>query len=104
LPHSSTDDEAIREERRALGWLSFAATGVVVWLMRPVAMGIVLGALMAFTFQPMYERLVRRWPQWAAALTTVLGSTLLIVLTFGGVMWLLISDGTILGRQVVEEL
>jgi predicted PurR-regulated permease PerM len=52
----------------------------------------------------MYERVARRWPAWAAALATVLGSTLVIVLTFGGLVWLLISDGTILGREVVAAL
>ena len=104
LPQSSNDEEAIRDERRALGWVSLAAVGVIVWLMRPVGMGILLGALMAFTFQPLYERVVRRWPPPAAALATVLGSTLAIVLTFGGLVWLLVSDGTILGREVVAAL
>jgi hypothetical protein len=104
LPYPSNDDEAIREERRALAWVSLVAVGIIVWLMKPVGMGIVLGALMAFTFQLMYERVVRRWPQWAAALATLLGSTLVIVLTFGGLVWLLIRDRTILGRQVVAAL
>ena len=104
MPDSSNNEEAIRDQRRALGWASLAAVGVILWLMRPVGMGILLGALMAFTFQPMYERVVRHWPPPAAALATVLGSTLAIVTTFGGLVWLLVRDGTILGREVVEAL
>jgi predicted PurR-regulated permease PerM len=67
-------------------------------------MGMLLGALMAFTFQPMYERLLRRWPPRWAALATMLGSTLAIALTFGVLVWILIRDGTILGHQFLASL
>jgi predicted PurR-regulated permease PerM len=104
VPDSSNNEEAIRDEWRALGWTSLAAVGVILCLMRPVGMGIFLGVLMAFTFQPIYERVARRWPPPAAAVATVLGSTVAIALTFGGLVWLLVSDGTILGREVVAAL
>ena len=103
-PNSSQSEEAARDEWRALGWASVAALGFILWLMRSVGMGILMGALMAFTFQPMYERIARRWPAPAAALATVLVSTLAIALTFGGLVWLLVSDGRILGREVIEAL
>ncbi len=67
-------------------------------------MGMLLGALMAFTFQPLYERIARRAHPTVAALATVLGSTVGIALTLGGLVWLLVSDGMILGRQFVESL
>ena len=105
-PESSNSDSNadVRGERRALGWAALAAIAIVLLLARPVGTGVLLGALMAFTFQPMYERVVRRWPPPAAALATVVGSTLAIAFTFGGILWLLVRDGTILGRQVVESL
>jgi predicted PurR-regulated permease PerM len=92
------------DEHHALGWMTLAAIAVIFWLMKPVGTGILLGALMAFSFQPVYERLVRRWRPSVAGLVTVLGSTLAIVLTFGALVWILIHDGTILGRQFVDSL
>lgn len=97
-------DDVVRTERRALGWAALAAVAIILSLVRPIGMGVLLGVLMAFTFQPMYERIGRRWPPPAAALTTVVGSTLAIIFTLGGILWLLVRDGTILGRQVVESL
>jgi predicted PurR-regulated permease PerM len=92
-----------RQERRALGFTALAAVALIFWLMRPMGMAILLGALMAFTFQPTYERLARRWPPQAAGLATVIGSTLAVALTFGALVWILIHDGVILGRQVLES-
>ncbi|MDB4933318.1 MAG: putative Membrane protein [Labilithrix sp.] len=103
-PESGNDAEVTREEQRALGWAAIAAVAIIVWLMSPVAMGMLLGALMAFTFQPIYERAVRRWPPAVAALATVLGSTLTVAVTLGGLAWFLVYDGTILGRRVIESL
>ena len=97
------DTELAREERRALGWTALAAVALIFWLMRSVGMGILVGALMAFTFQPAYERIVRRWPPSAAALATVVGSTLAVALTLGAVVWILVHDGTILGHQFLAS-
>jgi predicted PurR-regulated permease PerM len=98
-----SDTERARGERRALGWAAIAAVATILWLMRPVGMGMLLGALMAFTFQPLYERALRRWPPPLAALATMLGSTLAIGLTFGGLVWLLVRDGSILGQQFLAS-
>src|SRR6185369_16554547 len=40
-----------RAERRALAWCAAGAVLVILWLARPVATGLVLGALMGFTLQ-----------------------------------------------------
>jgi predicted PurR-regulated permease PerM len=66
-------------------------------------MGMLLGALMAFTFQPLYERALRRWPPPLAAFATVVGSTLAIAVTLGGLLWFLIRDGVILGQQFLAS-
>jgi predicted PurR-regulated permease PerM len=102
--NAGVDTELAREERHALGWAALAAVALIVWLMRPVGMGMLLGALMAFTFQPIYERILRRWPAPLAAIATVFGSTLTIALTFGGLIWLLVRDGTMLGQRFLASL
>lgn len=92
-----------RDQRRALGWAALAAFAMVLYLMRPVAMGMLLGALMAFTFQPTYERIRRRWPPQASALATVVGATLTVGATFGGLAWILIRDGSVLGQRFIQS-
>lgn len=92
-----------RDQRRALGWAALAAFAMILYLMRPVAMGMLLGALMAFTFQPTYERILRRWPPRASALATVVGATLTVVATIGGLGWILVRDGSLLGQRLVHS-
>ena len=41
----SGNPEHAREEHHALGWMTLAAVAVICWLMKPVGMGILLGAL-----------------------------------------------------------
>ena len=61
--------------RRALGWLAVAAAASIVWLTRPFLSALLLGALMAFTLEPVYAALARRTRRpFLASLTTVLAS------------------------------
>lgn len=61
--------------RRALGWLAVAAAASIVWLTRPFVSALLLGALMAFTLEPVYAALARRTGRaFLASLTTVLVS------------------------------
>jgi predicted PurR-regulated permease PerM len=92
------------EERRALGWTALAAIVAVIWLVRPVGMGIFLGMLMGFAFQHVYRLARTRLPPPAAALATVVGSAILVIVTIGGLGWLLVHDGVALGREVVTSL
>ena len=89
------------QERRALGLAALLALAAVLWLLRPVGMGVLLGVLMAFAFRPLQERLLRRWPAPVATLATVLGSSLAIVLAFGALAWILVRDGVFMGRHIV---
>jgi predicted PurR-regulated permease PerM len=59
---------------------------------------------MAFAFQPLHERVLRRWPRAPASLATVLASTAMVAITFGGLVWLLVRDGIELGSEVVASL
>jgi predicted PurR-regulated permease PerM len=93
-----------REEQRALGWTALAAVAAIMWLLRPVGMGVFLGMLMVFAFQPLYLRTAARWPPRIAALATVGASMFLVIVTMGGLVWLLVSDGLVLGREAVASL
>jgi predicted PurR-regulated permease PerM len=67
-------------ERRSLGWLSIGAVAVIVWLARPFVSALLLGALLAFMLEPVYELLTRRGVRsLVASLTTVLVSATLMV-------------------------
>jgi predicted PurR-regulated permease PerM len=67
-------------QRRALGWLALAAVAAILWLARPFIAALVLGALLAFMLEPLYERLMRRGMRPSlASLTTVLLSAILIL-------------------------
>ena len=83
---------------------ALAAIAAILWLVWPVGTGVLMGMLMAFIFRPTYERLARHWPAPSAALTTVVGSTVTIAVTFGALVWIVVRDGTILGAQVANSL
>jgi len=99
---SSTDAEVARHEHLALVSAALAALATILWLMSPVAVGMLFGGLLAFTFRPTYERIARHWTPPAAALATVLGSTLVVALTFGGLVWILVHGATVLSGKVVN--
>src|ERR1700730_13567336 len=69
-------------KNRALGWLAVAAIAIIVWLALPFVMGMLLGALMAFTLEPLYERVVRargRPVLWAVTAVIATGLVVLAV-------------------------
>jgi predicted PurR-regulated permease PerM len=64
----------------ALGWLAVAALLAIVALALPFATGILLGALLAFTLEPVYAALVKRSGRpVAASLTTIAAATVIIL-------------------------
>ena len=97
-PKSSTPrGSATPKEIRALGYLAFAALAALVWVALPVAVGLFLGALLAFTLQPIYGRLrARRWHAGPAALACALGSTALMTAAVTGLMTLFVTRGVAL--------
>src|SRR4051812_37267483 len=48
-----------RRQRAVLALLACAALAVAIWLIWPVGVGIFLGVLLAFTVEPLYQRLVQ---------------------------------------------
>jgi predicted PurR-regulated permease PerM len=103
-PRLGAEEELAGDERRALRWSALLAVAAIVWLVRPVGMGVFLGMLMAFAFQPLHERALLRLPAAPAALVTVIISSLIVAVTLGGLGWLLVRDGILLGRDVVASL
>ncbi len=102
VPRAATEDG---RDHRVLTWCALIALAVLVWVALPVAVGILLGMLMAFTLQSLYERLLRSMRRPAAAsLTTVGIATAGISASVGGLGYLLVSRGSVLMRQVIEAL
>jgi predicted PurR-regulated permease PerM len=67
-------------ERRALGWLTLVAVATIIWLAKPFASALLLGALLAFLLDPLYQLLVRCGVRsFLASLATVLVSAALVV-------------------------
>jgi predicted PurR-regulated permease PerM len=83
-------------ERRALGWLAFGAVAVILWLARPFATGLFLGALMAFIAHPLHERLARLTGRPTAV------SVLMVLATATIIVGALVEFGSLfLARAVV---
>ena len=91
-------------QRRALGFLALVALAFLVRLAMPVGIGLFLGALLAFTLEPLYARLRRRQMRpGPAALACALGATLGVAATGLAFGTLLVTSGlTLLGT--VKEM
>jgi predicted PurR-regulated permease PerM len=96
--------EAARGERRALGWAAIAAVGVIVWLVAPVGVGVLLGTLLAFALQPVFERLEPRLGKSWASLSLVFATLLALGGALTGLAWMFVSDGTALTNEWIESL
>ncbi|MFO0759768.1 MAG: AI-2E family transporter [Byssovorax sp.] len=97
--------DSMRAERRALGVLAMAAIAAIVWIAGPVAVGILLGTLLAFSLQTFYERLVlHNGRPGLTALGFVLASTLGLLLVLGGLFSLLIARGMVLAQALMASL
>jgi predicted PurR-regulated permease PerM len=101
---SETRNEAARSERRALGWAAIAAVAAIFWIVMPVGVGILLGTLLAFALQPLFERLKPRLGVRWAALTLVLATIVTLAGTIGGLAWLLVSKATALTQDWIASL
>jgi predicted PurR-regulated permease PerM len=96
--------EVAAGERRALAWLAAVALGVVVWIAMPVGIGILLGTLIAFSLEPVYERWKPKIGRTSAALSTVLLAAFGLIVAFGGLGWLLVAKGSTLARGLIASL
>jgi len=80
LAPSSSSAPPSPSQRRALAFLALAAVAALVWLSLPLASGLFLGALLAFSLRRTYERLaVRVKSPGLAAVVLSVGAGLLLV-------------------------
>ena len=92
-------------ETRALKVLALGALALLLWIARPLGVGLFLGVLLAFTLQPLYGRLrMREWSAGTAALVCVLGAVLLTLLAITGFTALFIRRGLILAEAAPRLL
>jgi predicted PurR-regulated permease PerM len=91
-------------ERRALGWFAAAAAVAIAWLAQPLAIGLVLGALMGFTLEPVYRALARRTRRpLLASLVTVVAAGLAIIGAAAGFVSLFVVRAVVLANAARES-
>jgi predicted PurR-regulated permease PerM len=92
-------------KRAALGWLAVSAVVLICWLARPFAAGLLLGAVLAFTLEPVYAALVRWSGRPAvASLVTLLGSGALILGLVSGFASLFVARAVVLAKVVHDQV
>ena len=92
-------------EQRALAIGALLSSLAIMWMARPVGIGILLGTLTAFTVQALYRRLRARWKRPALAALTCVGlTTLTVSASMFGFGYLLVGRGIVLGRYVLTAL
>lgn len=92
-------------EQRALAIGALLSSLAIMWMARPVGIGILLGTLTAFTVQGLYRRLRARWKRPALAALTCVGlTTLTVSASMFGFGYLLVGRGIVLGRYVLTAL
>ena len=104
LTTEEQDDEVTREEHGALKWAALAAALAIMWLVMPIGVGILLGMLLAFVMQPLYGRLTPKLGVAWSALAFVLGSTLALVGTVVALLWLFVTKGVSLAKELIAIL
>ena len=94
-----------RREQRALGVFAMFAIAALAWVAWPIAVGLFMGALIAFILQPLYALLVNRTGKpWAAQLLCLLIATAAVSFIVLGISAILVARGSVLGGQLIEAL
>ena len=105
LKNRQEEDAAVsREEHGALKWAALAATLAIMWLVMPIGLGILLGMLLAFVMQPLYGRIKPRLGTRWSAFSVVVGATLVLAGLAIGLVWLFVTKGVGLARQLIAIL
>ena len=91
--------------RHVLGWFAGGAVLVIAWLAHPFATGLLLGALMGFTLQPLHVRLAR-WSRrpTLASIVLVVGSGLVIVGSVVAFASAFVSQAVTFSSSVGEQI
>ncbi len=103
-PQPARPEIVAESQFRALRWAAVFAFIAIVYVLEPLGIGILLGALFAFMTQPIFSRLSKRFGLTGAAVITVSSTTILVLATLVGSGWLLGSRGVVHARQLVDSL
>jgi len=90
-------------QRRALNWAALLAVVAIIFVIEPVALGMFLGALLAFMSQPLHGRLFKRFGKNVGAVLTTVIVGLLVVGTLTGLAWELGSQGTLHAKELADS-
>jgi predicted PurR-regulated permease PerM len=92
-------------EPRALGAMAIVAILAILWVLLPLGIGVLVGALLAFTLYRPYKPLVRRTRRPVlVALVLTTGATLLVAGTVGVLGYVLVLQGVAILSRVPEAL
>ena len=92
-------------EPRALGILAIAAVAVILWIVLPVGIGVLVGALLAFALHHAYKQLVRRTDRPVlVALALTAAATLVVAGTLGAFIYVLVLQGVAVLATVPRAL
>lgn len=90
-------------QHRALMWAALLAVAAIIYVVEPVAMGMFMGALLAFMSQPLQGRLHKRFGKNVAAILTTIIVGTLVVVALSGLIWELGSQGTLHAKELAES-
>jgi predicted PurR-regulated permease PerM len=93
-----------RSEYRALTWAALIAAAAIVYVAEPVALGILLGTLLAFIAEPLDLRVQRHLGPKASALVTVLVATVVVFGSGASLVWMLAAKGTAHMGELIAAL
>jgi predicted PurR-regulated permease PerM len=93
------------KQHRALALLAVAAIVTIIWLAREFATGILLGALLAFTLEPLYRKLIQTFKRdFIAAFAVVLSTAVVIVGAIAGFATLFVTRAAQVANAAREAL
>lgn len=92
-------------EPRALGVMALVATAAILWVLLPVGIGVLVGALLAFTLYHPYRPLARRTQRPVLlALAFTLAATVVVAGTLSVLAYLLILQGVAVVAKLPQAL
>lgn len=101
---SPQGSEPLPTERRALGWAALFAVAAIWWVVAPVALGVLLGVLLAFMMRPVFGALQKRFGLNLATTFTVVGTSLALIAIIAALGWMIASRGTLHMTELIAAL
>ena len=92
-------------EPRALGVMAILAVATILCIVLPIGIGVLVGALLAFTLYQAYRPLVRRTQRPAlVALGLTLGASIVVAGSLGALLYLLVLQGVAVVSGLPKDL